>query len=52
MEKQMIPSKHSSPPGKWETTKGDKETGRYGKEGSKKEEAFDRKQMTVPKPRK
>ena len=48
----MIPSKHSSHPGKWETTKGDKETGRQGKEGSKKEEAFDRKQMIPAKHRK
>lgn len=48
----MIPSKHASIPGKWENTKGDKESGRYGKEGSKREEAADRKQMSVPKPRK
>lgn len=48
----MIPAKHSSHPQKWETSKGDKESGRYGKEGSKREEAMDRKQMNVPKPRK
>jgi len=41
----MIPTKHLSHPGKWENTKGDVEAKGYGKEGSKKEELMDRKQM-------
>lgn len=48
----MIPKKHASHPMGWETSKSDKEGAKYGKEGSPKEEAFDRKQMTVPKPMK
>ena len=47
----MIPKKHSSLPGKWETTKQDKEGAKYGKEGSAAEEKFDKKQMSMPKPK-
>lgn len=41
----MIPTKHASHPMKWESSKMDKEAKDYGKEGSKKEELMDRKQM-------
>jgi hypothetical protein len=40
----MTPKKHASHPMKWETSKADVEGMKYGKEGSRKEEAFDRKQ--------
>ena len=43
----MIPAKHASHPMGWETSKADKESQKYGKEGSKKEEAMDRKMMTT-----
>ena len=48
----MTPSKHASHSQKWETSKQDKEAKGYGKEGSKKEESMDRKQMTPSKHRK
>ena len=48
----MTPTKHASHPQKWESSKADKESGRYGKEGSKKEESMDRKQMVPAKHRK
>jgi hypothetical protein len=43
----MTPNKHASHPMKWESSPKDVETGKNGKEGSKREELFDRKQ--VPK---
>jgi hypothetical protein len=46
----MIPKKHVSHPMKWESSPKDVETSKYGKEGSKSEEMFDKKQMPkVPK---
>lgn len=47
----MIPSKHASHSQKWETSKKDKEGSKYGKEGSASEEKFDKKQMSMPKPK-
>jgi hypothetical protein len=35
----------------WETKKQDTESAKYGKEGSKSEEKFDKKQMSMPKPK-
>lgn len=47
----MLKKSHSSMPGGWESSKKDIEGKRYGKEGSKKEETYDRKQMPkMPKP--
>ena len=45
----MIPKKHASHPMGWETSKADKESQKYGKEGSAKEESMDRKMMSAPR---
>jgi hypothetical protein len=47
----MIPKKHASHPMGWETSKADKESMKNGKEGSKSEEKFDKKQDSMPKPK-